>query len=163
MPVTVHHDCSVRQVLQSANEPVSVDQGCADTLGERLRRPGIFDEMVVKSEDPAGSRVLRCSDLDPLGLLGGYHPERIGKGEMRIGVRVQQDNPKAVVLVWRKYHRKDLGPQLRQRLGQAWPSGIGERCHLGEMRLHCFYEALAQATSYRVHDTDTRALERTHN
>src|SRR5262249_47690984 len=115
VPVTVHHDRSACQTLQSANEPVSVDQRRTDTLGERLRRPGIFDEMVVESDDPVGSRVFRSNDLDPPDLLSGDHSEGVREREMSIGVRVQQDDPEAVVPTWRKYHRKDLGPQLRQR------------------------------------------------
>src|SRR5262245_28406442 len=162
MPVTVHHDRSACQTLQSANEPVSVDQGRTDTFGERLRRPGIFDEMVVESDDPVGSRVFRSNDLDPPDLLSGNHPECVREREMSIGVGVQQDDPEAVVPTWRKYHRKDLGPQLRQRLGQARPSGIGERGHLSEIRLHYFCETLAQTASCKIHDTDTLALERTH-
>src|SRR5262245_20882735 len=118
--------------------------------------------MVVESNNPAGSRVLRGNDLDPPDLLSGDHSERVRKGEMRIGVRVQQDDPETVVPVRWKYHRKDLGHKRPQCLGQAPSSGIGEHGDLSEMRLHCYCETLAQAASCKIHDTDTRALERAH-
>src|SRR5215472_737616 len=40
--------------MQSANEPISVDQRCANAIRERLYYPGIFDNMMVECDDPAG-------------------------------------------------------------------------------------------------------------
>src|ERR1700730_9401269 len=69
MSMTVHQHRAARQGAQSANQPTAIDQGRADALRKRFRRPGIFDEMVMESNEPAGSRVLRRGDFDsPLTL-----------------------------------------------------------------------------------------------
>jgi hypothetical protein len=71
--------------------------------------------MVVESDDPAGSRELRYGGFDPPGLLDRDNPECIGEREVCVGVRIQQDKAQSVIPVRRQHHRKDFGPQGRQR------------------------------------------------
>src|SRR5215472_16071096 len=82
----------------------------ADALRQGFDRPGIFHEVMVQPDQPAGLRILLLDNVERLDLLGRDHAERVGKGEMRVGIGIEQDDAESVRLVRRYYHGKDLGP-----------------------------------------------------
>jgi hypothetical protein len=61
MPVAVHDHRVVSQVLQTSHKPTAVDQGRTNALGQRLRRLGILDDVVVKRYDPARAHILEMN------------------------------------------------------------------------------------------------------
>ena len=92
------------------NTQFAVDQGCADALRQRLGGPRIFDQMVVQPDKPAGLWILLLDDVERLDLLGRDHAKRIGEGEVRVGIGVEQDDAETVRFIGRDHHGKDLGP-----------------------------------------------------
>jgi hypothetical protein len=65
MSVTVHDDRPPSQRLEPPNKPISTYQRCSDSFRQRLCRLRIFDNMMVKRDDPIGTRVLRDGNFDP--------------------------------------------------------------------------------------------------
>ena len=52
----------------------------------------VLDHVVVECQDPAGARISLDSDLDPAKLIGRDHSERVGEREVRVGIRVREDD-----------------------------------------------------------------------
>src|SRR5271155_3191563 len=77
--VAVHDDRSGRDALQAADEPVSVDQRGPDPLRKGLHTAGIFDDVMVDSDDPARARILRDGEVDRAHLPERYKAKRIGE------------------------------------------------------------------------------------
>ena len=86
MAMAVHQDGATRQRLEAAHEPIAVDQRRADPLRQRFGGPWIFDDVVVQRDHPARMRIFGTRDVDAAHLLGRHHAQRIGEGEMRVGV-----------------------------------------------------------------------------
>src|ERR1700745_1146005 len=100
MPVTVHEYHAAGKRLEPPDEPIAVDQGRADALRQRPCRARILDDVMMENDDPAGIRVLRARGLQATGLIDRNHAERIGEREMRIGIRVEQDDAQGIVPTW---------------------------------------------------------------
>ena len=110
MAMAVHHDSASREPLQPAHQPVAVDEGGSDALGQGLGGAGIFDEMVMQRDDPARVRIMGDGDVHGARLFRRDQSQRVGEGKMGIGVRVQQDHSEPVVAVGNAHQRKDPGP-----------------------------------------------------
>ena len=79
MPMPMHDHGASAEVEQPTNEPATVDESGPDTLGQFLCRLGIFDDVMMQSDDPMGTWVL--IDDSPAGaiLISGHETQRIGK------------------------------------------------------------------------------------
>jgi hypothetical protein len=148
--------------LQATHEPIAIDQGGPDAFGQRLRRPGILDEMMMEGDHPARLWKLPADNCDAAGLFHRDHAKGVREGEMRIGVRVQQDDAETVIPIGRQHHRKYPAPQLRQLLCQARPSGISKSGHAAEMWLQRRCQSFAESAARSIDDTNTRSLDGCH-
>src|ERR1700751_1822961 len=84
--VAVHDYRTYSERLELPEKTPAVDERCADSFGECRDRHWIFDQVVVQRDDPASLRVCADRRSEATGLLKGDHAERVGKGEMRVGI-----------------------------------------------------------------------------
>ena len=79
-------------------------------------------------------------------LLGRDHAERIGEGEMRVGIRVEQDDPEPVRGGGRQDHREKRCPTRRHRSAiEPRPAVIGKSAIQVAMRRQQLFAASAQS------------------
>ena len=98
-------------------------------------------------------------DLNSLHLLGRHHAKRICEGEMRIRIRVQENDAKPVAAVGGHDHRKGSRPEIVQAPGQEWPCGVEKSRNFGIMWLTRLSEAAANAVAGAINQSDTFALD----
>ena len=145
MPVTMQQDRAPGEPPQFADEPIAVDERRADALRQSLRCPRIFEEMVVQRHEPAGFGVFGEGNLHAPHLLSRHHAKGVGEGEMRVGVRVQQDDAETVLRLRRHHHREHHRPKLLHRIRETRLCRICEARDLFQIRLQGFGQGLAEA------------------
>src|SRR6478736_6335719 len=134
------------------------------SLGARLARhvdplrTRILHHMVMQRDDPTRPRVLRAGALQGADLIGGDQSQRVGEGEMRVGVRVEQDDAEPVVALGRQHHREYVRPEVRQLLRPYRLAGIGELGHRTEVRRQRLRERLAETAARAIDHMHAVAL-----
>ena len=148
--------------LELAHEAAAIDQRRSDPLRKGLGLLRVFDRVMMQRDDPARARILRQRHQHGPHILLRDEAERVGEGEMRLGIRVQQHDSEPIRLRRRQNHREDFLPDRRQPHGQAQAARIGEaRDHLA-MRFKPLRERPADFAGVLVDDMDAPALHRLH-
>ena len=82
--------------------------------------------MMVQPDDPSrlGIGVERRRELRR--LADRNHSERVGEGEIRVGVRIEDRDAETILLCRGKDQRKELIPQARELVRQPKAALIGE-------------------------------------
>ncbi len=91
--------------------------------------------MVMQGDKPGGARMCGADDVKGAHMLGRNHAKRIGEREMRVGIRVEQDDAETGFALGRNDHGEGVRPQLGDRIGKVRLRGIGETHHRGAVRL----------------------------
>ena len=163
VPVAVHQDRPPGQRLQAAHEPVAVDQRRADALGERLGRPGIFHDVVMQRDDPAGARIGRRSAISmPRICSADTMPSALVKEKCVSAFELSRMMPSPSSLSGGTIMGKTLRPELGDRIGEERLGLVGEAHHLAAMRLQQLRERAAEAAVAQVDHADAAALHRVH-
>src|SRR4029077_17088840 len=119
MAVAVHDDDAARERPQFADEPAAVDERGADPFRERHDRHGIFDEVVMQRDDPSRLWISADRSSETAALFDGDQSKRVGEGEMRLRVRIEDG---------------DAEPVLGRRRQNHWELIVEDASESGERR-----------------------------
>ena len=158
MPMAVHRHDAVRHRREQAHEPAAIDQRGADPLRERLGPHRILDRVVMQPDHPARAREGAQHGEHGAEILFRHEAERVGEGEMRLRIGVQQDDAEPVRLGRRQHHREDVGPEIGEARREPQRAGIGEGRNRGAMRRQRLVERRPERLALPVHDADAGAL-----
>ena len=98
----------------------------------------------MQRDDPSAPGIKIERGGEPARLTGGDHPERIGEGKIRVGVRIENRDPEVVLIARRQDQRKQLVPKAPEAGGPAQAPQIRERFNRLAMRSERFRRAWAE-------------------